>query len=79
MRKVTKDLFTENDNETFSMGRVSWGASFLAICAAAGGILLTGGTLGLAELGIALATIAAGHGAAVKLHEPTGDRNGSSS
>jgi hypothetical protein len=71
MRKVTKDLFTENDNETFSMSRVSWGASFVAICTASAGIILTGGTLGIAELGIALATIAAGHGAAAKLHEPS--------
>ena len=67
--EIVKHILTGKDNETFCMGRVSWAASFTAICAAAGGIILTGGALGIAELGIALATIAAGHGAAIKLKE----------
>lgn len=60
-------MFTEDDNETACMGRVTWGASFVAICVVAGATIATGGAIGIAELGIALATIAAGHGAAIKL------------
>jgi hypothetical protein len=66
-----KHLITGKDNETLCMGRVSWAASYVAIIAAASGIILSGGALGIAELGIALATIAAGHGAAIKLKETT--------
>ena len=61
-----KHLITGKDNETLCMGRVSWAASYAAIVFAAGGIILSGGALG-----IALATIAAGHGAAIKLKETT--------
>lgn len=64
-----KKLLTGKDNETPCMGRISWACSYLAIVGAAGGIILSGGALGIAELGIALATIAAGHGAAIKLKE----------
>lgn len=67
MRKIAKQMFTEDDNETACMGRVTWGASFVAICVVAGATIATGGAIGIAELGIALATIAAGHGAAIKL------------
>jgi hypothetical protein len=67
MKKLAKELFTENDNETACMARVTWGASFTAICIVAGATVVTGGVVGIAELGIALATIAAGHGAAIKL------------
>lgn len=66
-----KHLITGKDNETLCMGRISWAASYTAIVLASGGIILSGGALGLAELGIALATIAAGHGAAIKLKETT--------
>lgn len=67
MRKVAKEIFTEGDNETFCMGRVAWGASFTVVCIVAGAVIVTGGVVGIAELGIALATIATGHGAAIKL------------
>ena len=66
---ITNELLTGKDNETLCMGRVSWAASYVTITAIAAGIVLTGGALGIAELGIALATIAAGHGAAIKLKE----------
>lgn len=68
---ISKQLLTGKDNETYCMGRVTWAASFTAIVLAAGGIILSGGALGIAELGVALATIAAGHGAAIKLKETT--------
>jgi hypothetical protein len=71
MRKLTKHIFTEKDNETFCMGRVSWGSSFVAICTLAGATILTGGAVGVVELAVALSTIAAGHGAAIKLKETT--------
>lgn len=74
----SKELFTGKDNETLCMGRISWAASYVAIVGTVGGIILSGGTIGLAELGIALATIAAGHGAAIRLKEttePTVDSN----
>jgi len=71
MRKLTKDLFTGKDNETICMGRITWGASFVTICVVAGATIVTGGAVGIAELGIALATIAAGHSAAIKLKETT--------
>jgi hypothetical protein len=71
MRKLTKHIFTGKDNETFCMGRVSWGSSFVAICAMAGATILTGGTVGVVELAVAFSTIAAGHGAAIKLKEST--------
>lgn len=71
MKQLAKHLFTHRDNETYDLGRVTWGASFVAICAASAGIILTSGALGIAEMGIALATIAAGHGAAIKLKEST--------
>lgn len=66
-----KHLITNADNETLCIGRVSWACSFLAICGATAGVILTGGTLGIAELGLALAAIAGGHGAAIKLKEST--------
>ena len=66
-----KEILTNQDNETLCMGRVSWACSFVAICAASAGIILTGGGLGIAELGLALAAIAGGHGAAIKLKEST--------
>jgi len=66
-----KELITGKDNETLCMGRISWAASYIAIVGVASGIILSGGMLGIAELGIALATIAAGHGAAIKLKETT--------
>ena len=46
--------------------RSSWGASFVAICTVSAATILTGGVVGIAELGIALATIATGHGIAIK-------------
>ena len=49
------------------MGRVAWGASFTVVCIVAGAVIVTGGVVGIAELGIALATIATGHGVAIKL------------
>lgn len=67
MKKLVKQIFTEDDNETACMGRVTWGVSFVAVCVIAGATIMTGGVVGIAELGIALATIAAGHGAAIKL------------
>jgi hypothetical protein len=67
MRKVIKNMLTEDDNDTYCMGRITWGASFVTICVVTGAIIVTGGTIGIAELGIALATIATGHGAAIKL------------
>ena len=66
MRKITKHILTEKDNETYCIGRVSWGASFVAICTVSAATILTGGVVGIAELGIALATIATGHGIAIK-------------
>ena len=72
---MIKKLITGIDNETYCMGRVSWGASFLAVCALAGATIATGGAVGIAEFGIALATIAAGHGAAIKLKETTEPKN----
>ena len=69
MKRLTKHVFTGIDNETYCMGRVSWGASFVAICVVSAATIATGGAVGIAELGIALATIAAGHGAAIKLKE----------
>lgn len=70
MSKI-KELVTGKDNETLCMGRITWAASFGLIALTTGGIILSGGALGLAELGIALATIAAGHGVAIKLKETT--------
>jgi hypothetical protein len=67
MKKIVKEVFTEEDNETVCMARVTWGASFTAICIIAGATIATGGIVGIAELGVAFATIAAGHGAAIKL------------
>lgn len=69
--KLTKELLTGKDNETYCMGRVTWAASFSAIVLTTAGIIVSGGTIGIVELGIALATIAAGHGAAIKLKETT--------
>ena len=71
MKQYTKELLSGKDNNTLDMGRVTWGASFIAICVVAGATILTGGAVGIAELGIALATIAAGHGAAIKLKSST--------
>lgn len=68
---MIKQLMTGKDNETFCMGRMSWGFSFMAVCALAGLTVATGGVIGIAEFGVALATIAAGHGAAIKLKETT--------
>ena len=67
MRKLVKNALTENDNETYCMSRICWGSSFVAICAVSAATILTGGVVGVAELGIAFATIAAGHGAAIRL------------
>lgn len=67
MKKVVKQMFTEDDNETVCVARITWGASFTAICIIAGATIATGGIVGIAELGVAFATIAAGHGAAIKL------------
>lgn len=67
MKKLAKEVFTENDNETFCLARVSWGAGFIAICTLAGATVITGGVVSVVELAIALSTIAAGHGAAIKL------------
>ena len=72
---MIKKLITGIDNETYCMGRVTWGASFITICVVAGATIATGGAVGIAELGIALATIAAGHGAAIKLKETTEPKN----
>lgn len=72
---MIKELLTGKDNETYCMGRVTWAASFSAIVLTAGGIILSGGTVGIAELGIALAAIATGHGAAIKLKESTEPTN----
>ena len=72
---MIRELVTGVDNETLCMGRVSWGASFVAICLVAGATIATGGAVGIAELGIAFATIAAGHGAAIKLKETTEPNN----
>jgi hydrogenase/urease accessory protein HupE len=71
MRKVAKHIFTEKDNETFCMGRISWGSSFVAVCSLGVLSVLSGGTVTVVELAIALSTIAAGHGAALKLKETT--------
>lgn len=71
MKETTKQLFSGKDNATLDMGRVTWGASFIAICVVATATIVTGGAVGIAELGIALATIAAGHGAAIKLKSST--------
>ena len=68
---MIKQLITGIDNETLCMGRVSWGFSFVAICALAGATIATGGAIGIAEFGVALASIAAGHGAAIKFKETT--------
>jgi len=68
---MIKKLITGVDNETPCMGRLSWGASFVAICAVAGATILSGGTVGIVELAVAFTTIAAGHGAAIKLKEGT--------
>jgi hypothetical protein len=67
MKRAVKEIFTESDNETACVARVTWGASFVAICVIAGATIVTGGVVGIAELGIAFATIAAGHGSAIKL------------
>ena len=72
---MIKQLITGIDNETLCMGRISWGASFIAICVVAGATIATGGAVGIAELGIAFASIAAGHGAAIKLKETTEPKN----
>lgn len=72
---MIKELLTGRDNETFCMGRVTWAASFGAILFTTAGIILSGGTVGIAELGIALAAIATGHGAAIKLKETTEPNN----
>ena len=71
MKQLTKELFTGKNNNTLDMGRVTWGASFITICIVAGTTIMTGGAVGIAELGIALATIAAGHGAAIKMKSST--------
>lgn len=68
---MIKKLITGKDNETPCMGRVTWGASFVTICLVAGATIMAGGVVGIAELGVALATIAAGHGAAIKLKSNT--------
>lgn len=62
-----KDLVTENDNETGCIARVSWASSFIALCGLVGLTVMSGGAVGIVEFSIALATIAAGHGAAIKL------------
>lgn len=68
---MIKKLITGIDNETPCIGRISWGASFFAVCALAGATVLSGGAVGIVEFAIALSTVAAGHGAAIKLKETT--------
>lgn len=65
------NLFTGKDNSTLCMGRVSWGLSFAAICGFGVLIVSTGGAITVLEIAGALSTIAAAHGAAIKIKEST--------
>ena len=60
-----KHLFSGMDNTTVDIGRVSWAASFLAVVAAAGANWWHGAVIDVQALAVALAAVAAAHGAAL--------------
>ena len=68
---------TGKDNQTMDLGRVSWVCSFLAVIAHESYQLWKGAGSSLRDLALALAAVAAAHGAALGFKgktEPGGDQ-----
>lgn len=62
---ILRHLFTGKDNETWDLGRVSWGASFVGVCALTAFHCWKGSPPSITEFATAAVAVAAGHAVAI--------------
>ena len=77
LREKLRLVFTGRDNQTLDLGRLSWAASYLAVVGHDGWLIYKGTPGSVRDLAIALAAVAAAHGAALGLKASTEPDGGS--